>query len=56
MSPVPGPEQTAVLEQIIPIFEAENQLQPGADVHKALAELYAPQFIEQVVAASTPTP
>ena len=56
ISPVPGPDQTAVLEQIIPIFEAENQLQPGADVHKALQELFAPQFIQEIVAASTPTP
>jgi hypothetical protein len=55
-SPVPGAEQIAVLEQIIPIFEAENQLSPGADAHKALEELFATQFIEQVVAAATPTP
>ena len=51
IDPVPGPTQTEVLEQIIPIFEAENQLQPGADVNKALAELYNTTFIEQVVAA-----
>jgi sulfonate transport system substrate-binding protein len=56
ISPVPGPDQTAVLEQIIPIFEAENQLQPGADVQKALQELFAPQFIQEIVVASTPTP
>ena len=55
-SPVPGADQVAVLEQIIPIFEAENQLQPGADANAALAELLAPQFIEPIVAASTPTP
>ena len=41
-----------MLEQIIPIFEAENQLQPGADVNKALAELYDTTFIEAVVAAA----
>jgi len=52
IDPVPGQTQTAVLEQIIPIFEAENQLQPGADVHQALAELYNTAFIEQVVAAA----
>ncbi|HET9659995.1 MAG TPA: aliphatic sulfonate ABC transporter substrate-binding protein [Thermomicrobiales bacterium] len=51
IDPVPGPIQTEVLEQIIPIFEAESQLQPGADVNKALAELYNTTFIEQVVAA-----
>jgi sulfonate transport system substrate-binding protein len=56
ISPVPGPDQVAVLEQIIPIFEAENQLQPGADASKALQELLAPQFIEPIVAAqATPT-
>jgi len=55
-SPIPGETQTAVLEQIIPIFESENQLQPGADAEKALAELYAPQFITAIVPAATPTP
>jgi hypothetical protein len=39
------------LEQIIPIFEAEDQLQPGADASKALAELYNTTFIQEVVAA-----
>ncbi len=56
IDPVPGPTQTEVLEQIIPIFEAENQLQPGADANKALAELYNTTFIEQVVAAAGATP
>jgi sulfonate transport system substrate-binding protein len=51
INPVPGEEQTQVLEQIIPIFEAENQLQPGADAQEALDTLYAPQYIEEVVAA-----
>lgn len=51
IDPAPGSIQTEVLEQIIPIFEAENQLQPGADVNKALAELYNTTFIEQVVTA-----
>jgi sulfonate transport system substrate-binding protein len=56
ISPVPGPDQVAVLEQIIPIFEAENQLQPGADANVALQELLAPQFIEPIFAAeATPT-
>ena len=45
---VPGAAQTAVLENIIPIFTAENQLQPGADAQKALDTLYAPQFAQQV--------
>lgn len=51
IDPVPGATQTAVLEQIIPIFEAEDQLQPGADAAKALSELFDTTFIEQVVAA-----
>src|SRR5215213_2828760 len=55
-TPIPGDVHTAVLQQIIPIFEAENQLQPGADADKALAELYAPQFITAIVPAATPTP
>jgi sulfonate transport system substrate-binding protein len=53
---VPGDTQRAVLEAVIPIFEAENQLQPGADAHEALATLFAPQFIEPIAAAATPTP
>lgn len=53
LSPVPGPDQTAVLERIIPIFEAENQLAPDADPRKALAELYAPEFIQEVTKAAT---
>ncbi|CAN5618328.1 aliphatic sulfonate ABC transporter substrate-binding protein [soil metagenome] len=48
ISPVPGEIQTEVLQEIIPIFQAEDQLQPGADADEALATLYAPQFIEQV--------
>ena len=52
IDPIPGPTQTAVLEQIIPIFEAEDQLQPGSDVNKALAELYNTTFIEEVIASA----
>jgi sulfonate transport system substrate-binding protein len=55
-TPIPGETHTAVLQEIIPIFESENQLQPGADADKALAELYAPQFITAIVSAATPTP
>lgn len=54
-SPVPGEEQSEVLRGIIPILEAENQLQPGADAEAALAELFAPQYIEAVLPESTPT-
>lgn len=49
---VPGATQTAVLEKIIPIFVAENQLQPGADAQKALDSLYAPQFAQQLASQS----
>ncbi len=45
-SPVPGDKQTAVLKEIIPIFEAENQVKAGTDVEAALKELFAPQFIQ----------
>ncbi len=55
-SPVPGEEHAAVLREIIPIFEAENQLSPGADANAALAGLFAPQFIQAVVPAATPAP
>lgn len=51
-SPVPGETQAAVLQEIIPIFEAENQLQPGADAEEALATLFAPQFIEAIYTPS----
>jgi sulfonate transport system substrate-binding protein len=47
-SPVPGEKQTAVLKEIIPIFEAENQVKAGTDVNAALNDLFAPQFIQQL--------
>ncbi|MER3437494.1 MAG: ABC transporter substrate-binding protein [Chloroflexota bacterium] len=49
INPIPGDEQKAVLARIIPIFEAENQLSPGADATKALEELFDTRFITQVV-------
>jgi sulfonate transport system substrate-binding protein len=58
IDPTPGENQAVVLREIIPIFEAEDQLTPDADVQKALAELFAPQFIQEVLAANaaaTPT-
>lgn len=55
-SPVPGEVQAAVLQEIIPIFVAESQLQPGADAEKALAEIFAPQFIQAIAPADTATP
>jgi sulfonate transport system substrate-binding protein len=51
LSPVPGPEQRAALEAVIPIFEAEDQVAPGTDLTAVLDSLLAPQFIEAVVAA-----
>jgi sulfonate transport system substrate-binding protein len=49
MSPVPGAEQAAVLEAIIPIFIAENQVKPGTDVEAVLESLFAPEYIQSVV-------
>ena len=52
---VPGEEHAAVLREVIPIFEDEGLLAPGADAEEALAWLFAPQFIQSVLpAAGTP--
>jgi sulfonate transport system substrate-binding protein len=48
IEPIPGDTQRAVLEVVIPIFEAEDQLQPGADAQASLDTLFAPQFIEEI--------
>ena len=54
---VPGDIQRAVLENIIPIFDDEGQLAPGADAHKSLDELFNTEFATAAVAASaTPAP
>ncbi|HSH79770.1 MAG TPA: aliphatic sulfonate ABC transporter substrate-binding protein [Herpetosiphonaceae bacterium] len=45
-SPVPGETQAAVLREIIPIFESEQQVKAGTDVEAALKSLFAPQFVE----------
>ena len=50
MSPVPGEEQAAVLREIIPIFKSENQVKPGVDIEGELKALFAPQFIQAVIA------
>ena len=47
-SPIPGAKQEAVLKEIIPIFEAENQVKAGTDVGASLSALFAPKFIEAV--------
>lgn len=49
-SPVPGEPQAATLREIIPIFKAENQVKAETDVEAALNTLFAPQFIETVIA------
>jgi sulfonate transport system substrate-binding protein len=48
IEPIPGDTQRAVLEVVIPVFEAENQLSPGADVQEALDTLFRPEFITEV--------
>jgi sulfonate transport system substrate-binding protein len=55
-SPVPGEEHAAVLRAVIPIFEADDQVRPGADVEAALSELLAPEFARQAVDAAPATP
>ena len=53
IDPVPGDEQAAVLERIIPILESENQFAPGAEPEESLATLYRTEFIEAAIEAST---
>lgn len=48
IDPVPGDVQRAVLEVVIPIFEAEDQLQPGSDVQEALDTLFATDLISSI--------
>ncbi|MGI9252210.1 MAG: aliphatic sulfonates ABC transporter substrate-binding protein, partial [Thermomicrobiales bacterium] len=51
IDPVPGAALTETLEAVIPIFVDEAQVKPGTDVQASLDTLFAPQFIEAVVAA-----
>ena len=53
-TPVPGEEHAAVLLAVIPIFVAENQVKPDTDLEAVLAEQFAPQFIEAVLAQQPP--
>ncbi len=53
---VPGAAQRASLEPVIPIFEDEAQLQPGADANAALDALFAPQFATAVGTPVVATP
>ena len=55
IDPVPGETQVEVLQAVIPIFVAENQVKPGTDVEAVLAELLAPEIATGVVASATPT-
>ncbi|MGD9712350.1 MAG: aliphatic sulfonate ABC transporter substrate-binding protein [Thermomicrobiales bacterium] len=48
IDPTPGDTQRAVLEVVIPIFEAEDQLQPGSDPQEALNTLFAPEIISGI--------
>src|SRR3954447_21814411 len=54
MDPVPGETQVEVLQAVIPIFEAENQVKPGTDLEAVLSELLAPDIAAGVVAAEEP--
>jgi sulfonate transport system substrate-binding protein len=55
IDPIPGATQTAVLERVIPILEAENQFSPGADASESLSSLFRTEFITSAIeAASTP--
>ena len=51
-SPIPGPEHAAVLAEVIPIFEAEDQVKEGTDVLAVLDELFAPELITEVAPAA----
>lgn len=52
IDPVPNDALKATLEAIIPIFVDEAQVKPGTDVQASLDTLFAPQFIEAVLAAA----
>lgn len=54
MDPVPGETQIEVLQAVIPIMIAENQVRPGTDLEAVLAELLAPEIAAEVVAAAEP--
>ena len=46
---IPGEEHAAVLAEIIPIFQSEDQVKEDTDVQAVLDELFAPQFIQEIV-------
>jgi sulfonate transport system substrate-binding protein len=52
ISPIPGPEQRAVLERILPTLVKENQVRSEAEARAALDSLFAPGFAEKARASS----
>ncbi|MFC7642431.1 ATP-binding cassette domain-containing protein [Streptosporangium lutulentum] len=51
ISPVPGPEQRAVLERILPILVEENQVRSADEARAALDSLFDPAFAEKAHAS-----
>lgn len=52
IDPVPGEALASTLAAIIPIFVDEAQVKPDTDVQASLDTLFAPQYIEAVLAAA----
>ncbi|MGW4801774.1 aliphatic sulfonate ABC transporter substrate-binding protein [Nonomuraea sp. NPDC004297] len=52
ISPVPGAEQRAVLERILPTLVAESQVRSAQEARAALDSLFAPEHAEKARAAS----
>ncbi|ALE78278.1 ABC transporter substrate-binding protein [Pseudonocardia sp. AL041005-10] len=47
IDPVPGPDQRAVLERLLPILVSENLVRSESDARTALDTLFEPRFAEQ---------
>ncbi|SDL23183.1 aliphatic sulfonate ABC transporter substrate-binding protein [Nonomuraea jiangxiensis] len=52
ISPVPGAEQRAVLERILPTLVRENQVRSEAEAKTALDSLFEPRFAQKAQASS----
>lgn len=52
LSPVPGAEQRAVLERILPTLVRESQVRSEEEARKALDTLFEPGYAEKAKAAS----
>ena len=52
ISPVPGAEQRAVLERILPTLVRESQVRSEAEARGALDALFEPRFAEKAQASS----